>query len=134
MARRTLLALIAAMLIIAGCGGSNSSDAASSAPASGPPELSDQQPPPSRLIIDVTIAAGKVTPANADLQAAVKEPIVIRVDSDVADQLHIHSVPEHTFTVEARFGQSFQFSVDVPGRVAVELHQLDRTITTIQVR
>jgi hypothetical protein len=133
-AHRTLLALTAATLIIAGCGGSNASDAASSAPASGPPESSDQQAPPSRLIIDVTIADGSVTASNADLQAALVEPIVIRVDSDAADQLHIHSVPEYTFDVEPRSGQSFQFSVDVPGRVALELHELNRTIATIEVR
>ena len=40
---------------------------------------------------------------------------MIRVNSDAADELHVHSVPEHTFDVEPRPGQSFQFSVDVPG-------------------
>lgn len=119
---RTFLAVTAAALIIAGCGGSSSSDSTSAPPT------------PSRLTIDVSIAGGTVTPTNADLQAAVNEPILIRVDSDVVDQLHIHSVPEHTFDVEARSGQSFQFSVDVPGQVDVELHELGRTITTIRVQ
>jgi hypothetical protein len=131
MALRKLLASTAAALVIAGCGGSSSSDIA---PASEAPRSSAQQAAPSRLIIDVSIAGGAVTPTNADLEAAVDEPILIRVDSDVADQLHIHSVPEHTFDVEARIGQSFQFSVGVPGRVAVELHELDRTIATIRVQ
>jgi hypothetical protein len=134
MARKTLLALTAASLILAGCGGSNSSGATSDAPPSGPPELSDQQVSPSQLIIDVTIADGSVTPSNADLQAAVEEPIVVRVNSDAPDQLHIHSIPEYTFDIEPRPGQTFEFSVDVPGRVAVELHELDRTIAIIEVR
>jgi hypothetical protein len=30
--------------------------------------------------------------------------------------------------------QSFEFTVDVPGRVEVELHELHRTVVTIQVR
>jgi hypothetical protein len=112
--------MISAALLLAGCGGSDASDAA---PA-----------PPAQLIIDVTIADGSATPSNADLEAAVGQPIVLRVDSDAADELHIHAVPEHSFEVEPRSGQSFQFSVDVPGRVAVELHELNRTIATIEVR
>jgi hypothetical protein len=36
--------------------------------------------------------------------------------------------------VAAVADQTFQFSVDVPGNVDVELHHLDRTVATIQVR
>jgi hypothetical protein len=53
---------------------------------------------------------------------------------DCYPQLHVHSVPEHTFDVEARPGQVFEFTVDVPGRVDVELHDLGRIVVTIHVR
>ena len=96
--------------------------------------MPDEQAPPSRLVIDVTINGGNVTPTNEQLQGAIKEPIVIRVNSDAADELHVHSNPKHTFKVEAKPAQSFQCTVDVPGRVDVELHQLNRTIATIQVQ
>jgi hypothetical protein len=96
--------------------------------------MSNEQAPPNRLVIDVTVKGGTVTPTNEQLQAAVKEQIVIRVNSDAADELHVHLTPEHTFKVEAKPAQSFQFTVDVPGRVDVELHQLNRTIATIQVQ
>jgi hypothetical protein len=36
--------------------------------------------------------------------------------------------------VAAKPDQTFQFSVDVPGQVEVELHKLDRTVATIQVQ
>ena len=75
-----------------------------------------------------------MNPVNEQLHAAVKEQIVIHVNSDVADELHVHSTPEHTFKVEPKSGQSFQFTVDVPGRVDVELHNLNKTIATIEVR
>jgi sporulation-control protein spo0M len=100
----------------------------------GAPQMSDQQAPPERVIVDVTIKAGQVTPTNEQLQAKVGDPIVVRVDSDAADQLHVHSNPEHTFDVEPKSGQSFQFTVAVPGKVDVELHQLNRTIATITVQ
>jgi hypothetical protein len=86
------------------------------------------------LSVDITIAHGQVTPANATLQARVRQPITLRVTSDVADELHVHSVPDHKFEVAAAANQTFQFSVDVPGNVDVELHHLDRTVATIQVR
>jgi hypothetical protein len=132
--------LTAAALITAGCGGSNNSDSASGStsnsqpPTVSPSDMPNDQAPPSRLVVDVTIKDGKATPTNEQLQAAVKEQIVIRVNSDVADELHVHSTPEHSFNVEANPMQSFQFTVDVPGKVDVELHKLNQTIATIQVQ
>jgi hypothetical protein len=118
---RGLFATAAAMLVISGlvaCGGAPKST----------------QPSGAGLVINVTIAKGQVTPSNATLQAKVSEPITLRVTSDAADELHVHSVPDHKFPVAAAANQTFQFSVDVPGNVDVELHHLDRTIATIQVR
>ncbi|GLP73095.1 hypothetical protein TUM20983_02050 [Mycobacterium antarcticum] len=136
---KTLVALAATALLVAGCGGSDGSDDAASSPSAGPsstgvPQMSDEQAPPERLIVDVTIARGEVTPTNEQLQAKVGDPIVVRVNSDVADQLHVHSNPEHTFDIEPKSGQSFQFSVTVPGKVDVELHQLNRTVASIAVQ
>ncbi|WP_204803151.1 hypothetical protein [Mycobacterium riyadhense] len=85
------------------------------------------------LVIDVTIASGQVQPANARMQAKVGEQITLRVTSDATDELHVHSVPDHKFAVAAAPNQNFQFSVEVPGSVDVELHHLKRTIATIQV-
>jgi hypothetical protein len=142
-ASRTLLALAAAALVTAGCGGSTGTDSPSSAASGstgGPPsstaapQLTDDQSPPTRLVVDVTIKGGEVTPTNESLQGTLGEPIVFRVNSDAADQLHVHSNPEHTFTVEPKNGQQFQFTVDVPGKVDVELHQLGKTVATITVQ
>ncbi|HYZ67321.1 MAG TPA: hypothetical protein VE666_05870 [Mycobacterium sp.] len=133
--------MTAAALITAGCGGSNNSNGASgSAQPSSPPstvspsDMSNEQAPPTRLVIDVTIKGGEVTPSNQQLQAGVKEQIIIRVNSDAADELHVHSTPEHSFNVEAKPNQSFQFTADVPGKVDVELHKLNKTIATITVQ
>jgi hypothetical protein len=132
--------LTAAALITAGCGGSNGTDnaagsASSSQPSTvGPSDMSNEEAPPTRLTIDVDIKSGNVTPTNQQLNAGVKEQIIIRVNSDAADELHVHSTPEHNFNIEAKPMQSFQFTVDVPGKVDVELHKLNKTIATIQVQ
>jgi hypothetical protein len=127
------------VLLIAGCGGGSDNSAQGSSSSSqpsaiSPSDMSNQQAPPDRLLIDVTIKGGEVTPTNAQLRAKPKEPIVVRVDSDVADELHVHSTPDHKFNVEAKPGQQFQFTVDVPGNVDIELHHLDKTIATVQVQ
>ncbi len=95
---------------------------------------SQSKAPASALDVNVTIAKGQVTPANASLQARVHQPVTLKVSSDVPDELHVHSVPDRKFEVAAAPEQTFQFSVDVPGNVEIELHHLDRTIATIQVQ
>ena len=138
---KALIAVAAAALITAACGGSGESSDKASAPASpsgstsvNPSNLPDDQAPPDRLEIDVMIQGGNVTPTNDQLQAKLHEPIVVNVNSDVADELHVHSTPDHTFKVEAKPAQTFQFTVDVPGKVDIELHNLNRTIATVEVQ
>lgn len=137
---KTLIALSAAALLVAGCGGSTSNITTSAAPSSsspastGAPEFSDQQAPPSQLVIKATIANRTVTPTNEALQARVGEPIIVKIDSDVADELHAHSTPDHTFKIEAKPSQSFQFTPSVPGKVEIELHTLKRVIATVDVQ
>jgi major membrane immunogen (membrane-anchored lipoprotein) len=125
----------AVALALAGCGSNDKSPSnSSSATASATPQFSNQQAPPARVYIDVTIAGGTVTPINQQVQAKPGQPIIVRVNSDAADQLHVHSNPEHTFDVKPEKDQQFQFAVDVPGKVDVELHHLDKTVATITVQ
>jgi hypothetical protein len=127
--------LLTAALLVAGCGSSHNVSEGTQTPTSvNPSELPDQQGAPERLIVRVTIKDGAVTPTNEQLEAAVGQPILFRVDSDAADELHVHSNPEHSFKIEAKPGQVFQFTVSVPGKVDVELHELNKTIATIAVR
>ena len=137
---RLFAALAATALLLGGCGGGGDSGGAQSSSASptastvSPSDMQNDQAPPDRLLIDVTIKDGQVNPTNAALEAKTKEQIVVKVDSDVADELHVHSTPDHTFKIEAKPAQQFQFSVDVPGNVDIELHHLNKTIATVQVR
>jgi hypothetical protein len=90
--------------------------------------------PPNPLVVNVTISKGQVTPTNATFEAKAGAPITFDVTSDAPDELHVHSTPDHKFQIAAAPNQKFEFKVDVPGDVEVELHHLDRTIATIQVR
>jgi hypothetical protein len=126
---RTALATVAVAALfsaLVGCG--SLSKTGTSTSSSAPPAAAGG------LVVNVTIANGQVTPTNATLQAKVREPITFRVNSDAPDELHVHSVPDHKFEVAAAPNQTFEFSVDVPGKVDIELHHLNRTVATIQVR
>jgi hypothetical protein len=48
--------------------------------------------------------------------------------------LHVHAEPDHTFAITPGAGQRFRFTVDIPGRVEIELHHADRTVATLLVR
>jgi hypothetical protein len=126
-----------AVATVAACSSApSSSDAPSSAPSSSAqsPATASSESAEAGTIIDVAIANGAVTPINAEVQAGAGQPIVLQVSSDAADSLHVHSVPEHVFDVAAGPDQRFEFTVDIPGRVAVELHDLHVTVVTIEVR
>ena len=122
----------AVAVFLAACGQDNSEAAppSPSAIATGPAPISG---PPEALVVEMVIKGGTVTPTNARMQGTVGEPIVLRVDSDTTDELHVHSVPEHSFTVEPRSGQEFQFRTEVPGNVEIELHDLNQVVATVQV-
>jgi multidrug efflux pump subunit AcrA (membrane-fusion protein) len=112
-------------LLVAGCA---SSDPAAPAPTATVAGESDD------LVVAVRIAAGSVSPADVRLETRVGRPIELVVDSDTDDELHVHATPEHTFAIAPGTGQRFRFTVDVPGRVEIELHHARRTVATLLVR
>ncbi|MEU2041850.1 hypothetical protein [Nocardia niwae] len=112
-------------LLVTGCA---STDPTTAPAASVPTGDSDA------LVVAVRIAAGSVSPADARLETRVGRPIEVVVDSDTDDELHVHAAPEHTFAITPGAGQRFRFTVDVPGRVEIELHHARRTVATLLVR
>ncbi|WP_435592408.1 hypothetical protein [Nocardia sp. bgisy118] len=86
------------------------------------------------VVVEFRIANGTVSPVNARRDAKVGQPIDLVVDSDSEDELHVHATPEYTFAVRPGAGQRFRFTVEVPGRVEVELHHAHKTVATVVVR
>ncbi|MEU6832569.1 hypothetical protein ABZ894_28325 [Nocardia beijingensis] len=112
-------------LLVTGCASSEPAPAPST---SAPAGDSDS------LVVAVRIAAGSVSPADVRLETRVGRPIEVVVDSDADDELHVHATPQHTFAITPGTGQRFRFTVDVPGRVEIELHHARRTVATLLVR
>ena len=75
-----------------------------------------------------------MTPLAKKVEAKVGEPITLHVTSDADEEIHVHSDPEHEYEVAAGDNESFSFTIDTPGQVAVEAHHLDVTIVELVVR
>ncbi len=105
--------------VLAGCGDDDSGDGSSTDP----------------VIVDITIADGEIDPQGEEIDATVGQPIELHVDSDTADEIHVHSEPEHEFEVAADPGtnQIFRFSVEIPGQVEIESHETGTTIVQLVV-
>ncbi|MBF6346909.1 hypothetical protein [Nocardia cyriacigeorgica] len=128
--RYCALTLLAGATLLA-CSTTQDQSAPTSAPASA---SATDAAAADALAIEVRIADGSVTPVNARLDATVGRPIELVVDSDTEEELHVHATPEHTFAVLPGTGQRFAFTVEVPGRVEIELHGSHRTVATVDVR
>ncbi|MGU3433006.1 hypothetical protein ACNHUS_08295 [Actinomycetes bacterium M1A6_2h] len=133
MRARLVLGVALTAAVVAGCGSDGDStvvDPASTV-ATSPGTTATS---PSGTTVTVSISNGTVTPTNKQIDATVGQPITLTVNSDAADELHVHSTPDQSFDIEPGQGQMFEFTVAIPGRVALELHELDKTIATLDVR
>jgi len=94
-------------------------------------QLKDSQP----VIVDITIAKGKVTPQAKRVDVKVGQPVLLNVTSDAADEIHVHSDPEHSLEVEPSDQPlKMTFTLQTPGQVAVESHHLGVTIVQLVVK
>lgn len=159
---KLLAALLASVLLLAGCSGS-SDDESSGAPSpeasrsldrdaleqqareqAEQSEAAQQQiadevdEQTDRLtrgtVVEVVIEDGRVTPQGKRVEVGADGRVTLAVSSDVAEQIHVHSDPEHTYEVPAGGSIVKTFTLTTPGQVAVEAHELGVTIVQIVVR
>lgn len=123
-ARHQVLALIVSLLtivaVIAGCssGSDGGTDNGSSA---------------GTVMVTITEKDGSISASSDLVQADAGQKVMFMVTSDQADEIHVHSDPEHEFEVKPGPEQTFTFTVDTPGTVEVESHGLDQTILKLEI-
>jgi hypothetical protein len=108
-------------LCVTACGGSSEAgDAGSSKP----------------VTVTIVEKNGTITPDDGHVVDVHKgQKIQLIVTTDAADEIHVHSIPEHEFEVKA--GASAEklppFTISTPGRFIIESHGLNVTLVTLQV-
>lgn len=119
-----------------------SSAATTSTPAvpvsSAPPTSAAPVPPPSAtgpaaLVIDVTIAKGKVTPSGATYDVARGQQVTINLTSDVADEVHVHGVDVLIKAAPGKPGTA-TFAPTATGKFEVETHKASLVVCSLNVR
>lgn len=86
------------------------------------------------VIIEISEDAGGITPDDGHVvKVAVGQEIQLNVSSDVADEIHVHSEPEHEYEVPAGEDKTFTFTIDTPGTVIIESHGLEIVLVKLQV-
>lgn len=131
MTRRAWCLPVLALVFAAGCGSAVGPEQPS---ASQRANESTEGTKPGPVVLDVTIIDGEVTPRGARVELKVGQPLTLSVYSDATDQLHVHTDPEQEFAVKAHRNQRFTFTVDQPGKVAIEVHDVDVVIAEVLVR
>ncbi len=124
---KTMVALLAALLLATACGDTDTGTVSSS-PNPSPEPTSEE------VVVDIVIKDGKVTPQGDRVDVEAGEEVTLRISSDAAEEIHVHSDPEHTFAVKPGEPVEESLTIETPGQVAVEAHELGATIVQLVVR
>ena len=144
-----ILAAVLAVAVVGGCGSETASSSGSASqpsadeptsavtPSEPPGESSEPAEPEESdaVTVEISIAAGDVDPAGEQVEATVGQTVVLVVDSDAAEELHVHSAPDdHEFAIEPGQNQTFRFPVEQPGQFDIETHDTGVLVAQLVVR
>ena len=143
--------VIVALLVVTGCGsdeqeaaegssGRSSDTGATSVEATPTEESSPAETPagkpagkPAGTTIDITFSGDSVTPDGVRKKVRAGKPVVLRIEADQAGELHVHSSPEQQIAYPAGTSRK-KLTIEQPGLVDVESHDLDRLVVQLEVR
>lgn len=125
MRRRTPIALAGLCLAaatLAGCSDDTEPGAATESPGQG-----------TTSSVDIAIDGDSVEPNGERVEVEAGQPLTLHVTADEAGELHVHSTPEQELEYDA--GETdLELTIDQPGVVEVESHDLGLTILQLEVR
>lgn len=88
--------------------------------------------PPAGTTIRIRITGDKISPAGETIKAEKGKPVNLAIISDRAGELHVHSTPEQHIEFP-KGASSATITIDQPGVVDVEDHELDKLIVQLEV-
>ncbi len=118
--KATALAIAAALVLVsAGCGDDDNGGDGTQRKAGEP--------------IKITFLGDTVKPNGERVEAKVGEKIELAVTADAPGEIHVHSTPEQSFEY-AEGTETFTITIDKPGIVDIESHELEQIIVQLEVR
>lgn len=119
----TMATLALALALTAGCGAESSTGG------------SDGGPGGTRQTktIDISFKDGSVTPNGDRVEVELGQPVELVVQAQEPGEIHVHSTTEQEFEYGAGT-TTLKLTLDKPGVVEVESHDLEVTIVQLEVR
>ena len=135
--RARLLAAVAVLALLAMSACSRNDDSPTVSTNASAPSTTAAGPatsgPATGNVVGVTFRGGKVVEGAARQRVPVNQPVIVRVTSDVADEVHVHGYDKHA-DVAAGSTTDLRFDANVPGVFEVELEKAHKTLFTLEVR
>ena len=137
-----ILPIIVSMAVLAGCSAGTEQvatdnpvvQAPSASPAvtsSAAPSIAPTPAPPAIRIIEVAYTGGKVVTADSRVQTTLGEKIILRISSDVAEQIHVHGYDVYA-DVPAGGSVDVALTMTLSGGYQVELHEAGRPLLQLR--
>ena len=126
--------------VLTGCAAGEDSEAdppsptpvASAAASAAPAPSAVASPSPAVRAVDASYAGGKVTGTSGREDVAVGERVVLRIASDVAEQVHVHGYDLQQ-AVPAGGTVDIPLHATIPGVFEVELHESGKVLFQLRV-
>ncbi|HVF12461.1 MAG TPA: hypothetical protein VNA87_05175 [Actinomycetota bacterium] len=138
--RKSIVFFYCLAFVAAACARSDSPSApdpaspSSSAVSSTPTSVS---PSPSPMfdgrLVKLTYRAGVVDPKGQEIEVRLGERVSIEIDSDRADELHVHAYDKKVDVVSGQTS-ALEFIADIPGKFEVELEKSKVTLFELKVQ
>ena len=83
-------------------------------------------------VVEIRVSSGTVTGGLQRKKIALGATVVVRVTSDVADEIHVHGYDKKA-DVEANGTADVEFTADIPGVFEVELEQASLKLVELEI-
>ncbi len=138
MSRTAAVTVLAAVVLTLGaCGADDDAEPGVSPTPSATSSAGTETEAPAddSTVVEITLSDDGPTPQGERVEVKVGQTVrlVVTNQSSEADEVHVHSDPEHSLDVAAGASGELELTVDRPGQVAVESHHSDAVIVQLVV-
>ena len=106
--------------------------APTSSPLAAPSQAAPASPTPSVRTVSVAYAGGAVTGTSGREEVPVGEQVVLRISSDVAEEVHVHGY-DLEGAIPAGGSVDIPITASIPGVFEVELHDSGKVLFQLRV-